>query len=157
MELALFEPDIPQNTGTLIRLCACLAVPLHIIEPCGFAFSEAKMKRAMMDYVDLAHITRHNSWQAFLTARNSKPSGRLILLSTHANTAHIDFAFARDDMLLLGRESSGAPQYVHDTVDEKVKIPLAPNARSLNVAIAGAMVLGEALRQTKGFPSLQEA
>lgn len=152
MELALFEPDIPQNTGALIRLAACFNVPLHIIEPCGFAFGEAKMKRSMMDYYDLAHITRHNSWQVFCDWRTANHKGRLLLLTTRARQTHIDFAFRPNDMLLLGRESSGAPELVHQAADAKIKIPLVAGVRSLNVAVAGAMVLGEGLRQTGGYP-----
>lgn len=155
MELALFEPDIPQNTGTLIRLCACLDVRLHIIEPCGFPFGEAKMKRAMMDYYELARITRHTSWQAFLDWHQLQRSSRLILLTTRGSTQHIDFCFRPNDMLLLGRESSGAPAHVHAAVDEKIKIPLIARARSFNVAIAAAMALGEGLRQTNLYPSLR--
>lgn len=157
MELILFEPDIPQNTGTLIRLSACFGVGLHIIEPCGFAFGEAKMKRAMMDYYGKAAITRHTSWRAFCDWRQAHHGGRLLLLSTHAAERHIDFAFRPDDMLLLGRESSGAPDYVHRAADARIKIPLAAGVRSLNVALAGAIVLAEGLRQTGLFPSLQEA
>lgn len=152
MEIALYEPDIPQNTGTMIRLCACLGVRLHIIEPCGFAYGEAKMRRAMMDYYDLASIVRHCAWQSFLDWRQEHHAGRLILLTTRATQRHTGFAFRPGDMLLLGRESSGAPEHVHAAADDKVKIALRSQARSLNVALAGAMVLGEALRQTNAYP-----
>lgn len=149
MRLALFEPDIPQNTAAIIRLGACLDVPIDIIEPCGFLFSEAGFRRAGLDYVERAELTRHGSWQAF----HETLRGRLVLLTTRAPMAHTAFAFAPSDTLLLGRESAGVPDFVHETVDGKVRIPLKPGLRSLNVAQAGAMVLGEALRQIKGFPA----
>jgi tRNA (cytidine/uridine-2'-O-)-methyltransferase len=153
MHLALYQPDIPQNTGTLMRLSACLEVPLHIIEPCGFAFGEAKMRRAAMDYAALVNLTRHDSWQRFLDFRQEQAMGRLLLLSAHASVPYTDFAFQPHDCLLLGRESAGAPPEVHAQCDARLRIPLAAGARSLNVAVAGAMVLGEALRQTKQFPA----
>lgn len=144
MRLALFEPDIPQNTGTLIRLGACMGVPIDIIEPCGFVFSDKSLKRAGMDYLERATINRHDSWEAFLENREE---GRLILLSTKAAEPYTGFNFARDDTLLLGRESAGVPDHVQVRADASVVIPMAESSRSLNVAIAGAMVLGEALRQ----------
>lgn len=143
MQLVLFEPDIPQNTGSLIRLSACLGVTLHVIEPCGFPFDEKRLKRVALDYYDLARITRHTSWQAFL---NTNP-GRLILLTTKAEMSYTRFTFAEGDMLLLGRESSGVPDYVRERVAAAVKIPMHEGARSLNVALAASMVLGEGLRQ----------
>jgi tRNA (cytidine/uridine-2'-O-)-methyltransferase len=149
MRLALFEPDIPQNAAAIIRLGACLDVPIDIIEPCGFLFSEAGFRRAGLDYVELAELKRHDSWQAFREGL----SGRLVLVTTRAPAAHTAFAFAPSDTLLLGRESAGVPDFVHETVDARVRIPLKPGLRSLNVAQAGAMVLGEALRQIKGFPA----
>ena len=149
MRLALFEPDIPQNAAAIIRLGACLDIPIDIIEPCGFLFSEAGFRRAGLDYVELAELKRHVSWQTF----RATVSGRLVLLTTRATLAHTAFAFAPSDTLLLGRESAGVPDFVHETVDAKVRIPLKPGLRSLNVAQAGAMVLGEALRQIKGFPA----
>ncbi len=145
MRLVLFEPDIPQNTGTLIRLGACMGVPVDIIEPCGFVFSDKSLKRAGMDYLERATINRHDSWAAFLENRTS---GRLILLSTKAAQPYTRFEFDKDDTLLLGRESAGVPDEVFDRADARVLIPMAEGTRSLNVAIAGAMVLGEALRQT---------
>jgi tRNA (cytidine/uridine-2'-O-)-methyltransferase len=147
MRLALYEPDIPQNAATLIRLGACLGVPVDIIEPCGFVFSDAGFKRAGLDYLDKAEVNRHASWAAFL----ERKAGRLILLTTKAADPYISFKFEPDDILLLGRESAGAPADVHDRADFRIKIPLKAGLRSLNVAIAGAMVLGEALRQTGGF------
>ncbi len=148
MRLALFEPDIPQNAGALIRLCACLDVPLDIIEPCGFLFSDRGLKRAGMDYLDAAEIRRHSSWTQFLKTRK----GRIVLLTTRGPEAYTAFNFRHDDILLLGRESAGVPQAVHDIAGARVKIPMKPGLRSLNVALAGAMALGEALRQTGGFP-----
>lgn len=144
MRLALFEPDIPQNTGTLIRLGACMGVPVDIIEPCGFVFSDRSLKRAGMDYLERATINRHDSWGAFLENRDQS---RLILLSTKAAQPYTDFEFRNDDTLLLGRESAGVPDHVVEQADASVLIPMAEGTRSLNVAIAGAMVLGEALRQ----------
>ena len=148
MKLALYEPDIPQNTGALLRLAACLATPVSIIEPCGFVLSDRRLRRAGMDYLDNVDLTRHESWDAFLSAT----SGRLLLLTTRAATAYTQFAYQSGDTLLLGRESAGVPDDVHDAVDARILIPMAEGARSLNVAMAGAMVLGEALRQINGFP-----
>jgi tRNA (cytidine/uridine-2'-O-)-methyltransferase len=150
MRLALFEPDIPQNAGTLIRLGACLGIPVDIIEPCGFILSDHRLKRAGMDYVDLAEVTRHDSWARF-RATLAAPA-RLILLTTRASLPYHRFAFAADDVLLVGRESAGVPEAVHDVVDARVLIPMRPGRRSLNVAVAAAMVLGEAMRQTAAFP-----
>ncbi|MBI1261097.1 MAG: tRNA methyltransferase [Rhizobiales bacterium] len=150
MHLALFEPDIPQNTGTLIRLGACLGVSVDIIEPCGFIWSDTRLKRAGLDYGPLARVTRHNSWADFHATRSQ--TGRLVLLTTKSARPYCDFAFEAGDTLILGRESAGVPEAVHQAVDAAVTIPMQPPARSLNVAIAAAMVLGEALRQTDGFP-----
>jgi tRNA (cytidine/uridine-2'-O-)-methyltransferase len=148
MRLALFEPDIPQNAGALIRLGACLGVPIDIIEPCGFLFDDARLKRAGMDYLGLADVARHASWDAFVRAT----SGRMILLTTKAETDYIDFHFAPTDVLILGRESAGAPEHVHEAAAARLRVPMKQGLRSLNVALAGAMVLGEALRQTEGIP-----
>jgi tRNA (cytidine/uridine-2'-O-)-methyltransferase len=148
MRLALYEPDIPQNAAALIRLGACLGVPVDIIEPCGFLFSEAGFRRAGMDYVERAEIVRHASWEAFLAARK----GRLVLLTTKAALAYTAFAFREGDILILGRESAGVPHTVHEVADSRLRIPLKSGLRSINVAQAGALVLGEALRQTNGFP-----
>ncbi len=148
LRLALYEPDIPPNTGTLIRLAACLGVAVDIIEPCGFQFSDRALKRAGMDYAERAVVAHHASWSRFEETRRS---GRLILLTTRGTCAHTQFAFAADDTLLLGREGAGVPQAVHDTADARLFIPMRPGFRSLNVAVAGAMALGEALRQTGGF------
>jgi tRNA (cytidine/uridine-2'-O-)-methyltransferase len=149
MRLALFEPDIPQNAGTLIRLATCLDIGVDVIEPCGFLFSDAGFKRAGMDYLDASRIERHASWERYLAAPRE---GRLILLTTKARRSYADFAFAATDTILLGRESTGVPDHVHRATGERLRIPLKPGLRSLNVAIAGAMVLGEAMRQTNLFP-----
>ena len=159
MRLALFQPDIPQNLGAFIRLSAGLGVPLDIIEPCGFPVDDKRIRRAAMDYYDLATIVRHASWAAFRTAHlagrlSERPSGRLVLLSTAGAVPLPEAAFQADDILLLGRESAGVPAEVHDAADLRVRIPLQPGARSLNVALAAAMVLSEGLRQTKGFAQL---
>ncbi|MCH8081628.1 MAG: tRNA (cytidine(34)-2'-O)-methyltransferase [Proteobacteria bacterium] len=146
MELALYQPDIPQNTGAMIRTCACLGVPVHIIEPCGFPFSDKGLRRAGLDYLELAEITRHDSWDHFNEWR--KGSGkRLVLLTTKAAMLYTDFEFLSGDILLAGRESAGVPDALHKCADARVKIPMQKGARSLNVAVAAAMVLGEALRQ----------
>ena len=150
MELALFQPDIAQNAGTLMRLGACLATPVNIIEPCGFPFGTKDMRRAVMDYTDIADIQKHASWAQFLQAKAGK---RLVLLTTKASVCYTDFKFAPDDILLLGRESSGVPEDVHQRVDGRVTIPMQASARSINVAVSAAMVLGEALRQTNAFPA----
>ncbi|WP_420559354.1 tRNA (cytidine(34)-2'-O)-methyltransferase [Tepidicaulis sp.] len=150
MRLALYQPDIPQNTGTILRLGACLGVGVDIIEPCGFPFSDRGLRRAGMDYVSHAEIRRHADWQAFQSAR--KAENRLILLTTKAAEPYTGFRFAPGDTLLLGRESAGVPDEVHAAADARLLIPLSPGARSLNVAVAAAMVLGEALRQTDAFP-----
>lgn len=147
MRLALYQPDIPQNAGAVVRLCACFGVPLDVIEPAGFLFTVREMRRVAMDYAPLADVARHASWAAFLEQR----VGRLVLLTTKAEMRHVDFAFARDDVLLLGRESAGVPDEVHAAADARLRIPLRPGARSLNLAVAAGMVLGEALRQTGGF------
>ena len=147
--LVLFQPDIPQNTGTLLRMGACLDVAVEIIEPCGFILDDKRLRRAGMDYLSLADLRRHPSWDAYQTQR----AGRLILLTTKAQSSLYDFAFQPGDHLLLGRESSGAPEEVHAAADARVKIPMAPGARSLNIALAGAMALGEALRQLSAWPS----
>lgn len=149
MRLALFEPDIPQNAGAIIRLGACLGTSIEVIEPCGFIFNDRGFRRASMDYLELATVTRHISWQAFLAA--GLP-GRLVLLTSKAALPYTEFRFQADDILLLGRESAGVPKAVHDTANVRLRIPLSAGARSLNVAQAAAMVLGEALRQTVGFP-----
>jgi tRNA (cytidine/uridine-2'-O-)-methyltransferase len=150
MRLALYEPDIPQNVGAFIRLAACLGTPLDIIEPCGFPVDDKRIRRAAMDYYDLAQLRRHNSWAAF---RRDRLPGRLVLLTTSGAISLPQAAFEPDDTLLLGRESAGVPAEVHAAADLRVRVPLQKGARSLNVALAAAMVLSEALRQTSGFPA----
>ena len=153
MRLALFEPDIPQNLGAFIRLAAGLGVPLDVIEPCGFPVDDKRIRRAAMDYYDLATVVRHASWAAFRRVHlEGRPAGRLVLLTTAGAAAFPDVTFQADDTLLLGRESAGVPQDVHDAADIRLRIPVQPGARSLNVALAAAMVLSEGLRQTAGFP-----
>jgi tRNA (cytidine/uridine-2'-O-)-methyltransferase len=154
MRLALYQPDIAQNTGTILRLCACLRVPVDVIGPTGFDMSDRAFKRAALDYLDHVDLTRHASFATFMERRSTaKPApGRLILLTTHADTSHCDFPFSNDDTLMLGRESAGCPDAVHDCVDARIAIPMRPGLRSLNVAVAAAIVLGEALRQTGGYP-----
>ncbi|MDP6875310.1 MAG: tRNA (cytidine(34)-2'-O)-methyltransferase [Alphaproteobacteria bacterium] len=147
MRLALYQPDIPQNTGTLVRLCACLGVPLDIIEPCGFTFTDKQLRRAAMDYAERAELQRHDSWSDFLPGLN----GRLLLASTKGAVPYADFAFRNEDIILLGQEQSGVPEEVHARADARLVIPMQAGARSLNIAVAGAMILGEALRQTDGF------
>lgn len=147
MRLALFEPDIPQNTGTLIRLGACLGVPVDIIEPCGFPWGDRSLKRAGLDYFALADLTRHDSWAAYRAAAASAGAGRLVLLTTKATEIYWNFEFRPGDTLLVGRETAGVPPEVHETADARITIPMRPQARSLNVAIAAAMVMGEAQRQ----------
>lgn len=151
MRLALFQPDIPQNLGAAIRLAACLGVPLDVIEPCGFPLSDAAIRRAAMDYTGLAEVTRHVSWDIFLS--NTKSCGRVVLFTTQAAQPLHSFAFRPDDILLFGRESAGAPPEVHAAADARVFIPLVRNARSLNIVTAATLAIGEALRQTNGFPN----
>jgi tRNA (cytidine/uridine-2'-O-)-methyltransferase len=148
MRLALYEPDIPQNAGTLLRLGACLGVAVDIIEPCGFLLDDRRLRRAGLDYLDRVDMTRHRSWRAYLAARQ----GRLVLLTTSGDTPYTDFSYRPDDTLLVGRESAGVPPEVHESAAARLAIPLRPGLRSLNVALAAAMVLGEALRQTEQFP-----
>jgi tRNA (cytidine/uridine-2'-O-)-methyltransferase len=150
LRLALFEPDIPQNTGALLRLAACLGVEIDLIEPCGFLLDDRRFRRAGLDYIANLAIRRHTSWQAFLTDRD--PHSRLILMTTSGSIALHRFSFAADDTILLGRESAGVPEIVHSAASERVLIPLRPPARSLNVTTAGAIALAEALRQTALFP-----
>ena len=149
--LALYQPDIPQNAGNMLRLCACLNLEAHVIDPAGFDLSDRALKRAGMDY--LAHITpiRHLGWGEFEAWRKAN-GRRLVLLTTKAAQPYADFIFARDDVILVGRESAGVPDAVHDAADARLLIPMAPGLRSLNVSTAAAMVLGEALRQTGGYP-----
>lgn len=156
MRLALYQPDIPQNAGTMMRLAACLSVPLDLVEPAGFDASDRNLRRAGLDYLAHLDLARHASFAAFEAARIASGS-RLVLLTTRGETAYADFAFARSDTLMVGRESAGVPEDVHRVADARVTIPMRPGLRSLNVAVAAAMVLGEALRQTGAYPSGQTA
>jgi len=149
MRIALYEPDIPQNTGTILRLAACLGIDAHIIEPAGFPSSDRAFRRAGMDYLDQVVIVRHASWAAFERWRKEAGS-RLILFTTRASASYLDHAFRPDDVLLFGRESSGVPDEVHSAADARLVIPMRTGLRSLNVAMAAAMAAGEALRQTAG-------
>lgn len=148
MRLALYQPDQAGNVGTIIRLSACLGVALDVIEPCGFPFSDRALKRAGMDYVDAAHVNRHADWAAFRASAH----GRIILLTTQGGVRLPDMRFASDDILLLGSESAGAPAAVHESAALRVRIPLRPGFRSLNVAVAAGIALAEALRQTGQLP-----
>ena len=156
MRLALFEPDIPQNAGTLFRLGACLGIPVDLIEPCGFVFSERRMRRAALDYLAHVDLTRHTSWNAYrewrLNADGVKDKGRLVLLTSKGDIPYTGFSFRPDDTLMVGRESAGVPESVSAAADARLRIPMAKGLRSINVAQAAAMILGEALRQTDGFP-----
>jgi tRNA (cytidine/uridine-2'-O-)-methyltransferase len=152
VRLALYEPDIPQNTGTLLRLAACFGVAVDLIEPMGFLFDDRRLRRAALDYAALAAVRRHASWSAFLAVR--EPESRLVLMTTSGVIPLDRFGFAPSDTILLGRESAGVPAPVHEAVDARVVIPLRSEARSLNVALAGAMALFEALRQTGGLPTV---
>jgi tRNA (cytidine/uridine-2'-O-)-methyltransferase len=151
MRLALFQPDIPQNLGAALRLSVCLAVCLDVIEPCAFPLSDRSLKRAALDYGAKAQIRLHSSWTAFQAAPE-RGQGRLILFTTKGATPYHRFEFQPRDTLLFGRESAGAPDEVHEAAAAKLFIPLAPGMRSLNVVTAASMALGEALRQTGGFP-----
>ena len=150
MRLALFEPDIPQNTGTILRLAACMAVAVDIIEPCGYPFSDRGLRRAGMDYLDRVEVKRHMSFEDFNSWRTAADY-RLILLSTKAQQSFADFEFATRDILILGRESAGVPDSVFEASDAQLQIPMPGGLRSLNVAVAAAIALGEALRQTGAF------
>ncbi|HEY3888555.1 MAG TPA: tRNA (cytidine(34)-2'-O)-methyltransferase [Caulobacteraceae bacterium] len=151
MRLALFQPDIPQNLGGAIRLSACLGAALEIIEPCGFPLSDRSLKRAALDYGGHAEVIRHASWTDFLR-REARKGGRLVLFTTHGARPFTDFAYQPEDTLLFGRESAGVPDQVHAAADARLLIPMMPGMRSLNMVAAAAMALGEALRQTNGFP-----
>ncbi|MDQ0394690.1 tRNA (cytidine(34)-2'-O)-methyltransferase [Labrys monachus] len=153
LRLALYQPDIPQNTGTMLRLCACLGVDAAIIEPANFPVSDRAFRRAGMDYLDRVEIQRHASFAAFERWR-SGAGHRLVLLTTRAAIPHVAFTFQPDDVLLVGRESAGVPDAVHEAADARILVPMRPALRSLNVAMAAAMVVGEALRQTGGFAAL---
>ena len=150
MRISIFQPDIPQNLGALLRVSACLSVPLDIIEPCGFAFSEKKLRRTAMDYISEADFRTFIDYQAFKDQQQKeRPNSRVILLTTKSSKNYLDFKFRKNDRLLLGRESAGVPEYVHETVDDSVTIEMPGKGRSLNVVVSCVMVLSEAMRQTR--------
>jgi tRNA (cytidine/uridine-2'-O-)-methyltransferase len=151
MHIALLEPDIPQNTGTILRLAACLGLDAHLIEPAGFPTSDRAFRRAGMDYLEHVSLTRHVSWSAFEAWRRAADL-RLVLLTTRATRSFLDHNFAPQDILLFGRESSGAPDAVHAAADARLKVPMRPGLRSINVAMSCAIVVAEALRQTGQWP-----
>jgi tRNA (cytidine/uridine-2'-O-)-methyltransferase len=152
MRIAIFEPDIPQNTATILRLCACVGAEAHLIGPAGFPLTDRAFRRAGMDYLEQVSLKRHDSWTAFENWRRDERL-RLILLTTRATMSYVNCTFAAGDILLVGRESAGVPDEVHNAADLRLRIPMRPGLRSLNVAMACAMVIGEALRQTKTFPA----
>ena len=149
MQIALFQPDIPQNTGTILRLCACLGAAAHIIEPAGFPISDRHFRRAGMDYLDHVTLMRHDSWSKFQQWR-SDTGHRLVLFTTKAASSYLDYRYQTADILLFGRESAGVTDEVAAAADARLLIPIKPGLRSLNVAMAAAMALGEACRQTGG-------
>jgi tRNA (cytidine/uridine-2'-O-)-methyltransferase len=151
MRLALFEPDIPQNTGTILRLAACLGIDAHIIEPTGFPSSDRAFRRAGMDYLDQVALTRHASWTAFDAWRRAEQL-RLVLFTTAADQPYLAHTFQPNDILLFGRESAGVPQPVHEAAEVRLKVPMRSGLRSINVAMVAALALGEALRQTGHKP-----
>lgn len=148
MQIALFQPDIPPNTGTILRLCACLEVTAHIIEPAGFAVSDRAFRRAGMDYLDQVSLMRHDSWEKFEQWRAAEGC-RLLLFTTKGATSYLDFRYSASDILLFGRETAGVPEAVAARADARLVIPIRPTLRSLNIAMAAAMAIGEALRQTR--------
>jgi len=148
MRIALYQPDIAPNAGTLMRLAACLGIAVDLIEPAGFLLSDARFRRAGMDYLDQLTLVRHASWEAFQAAR----TGRLVLLTTRSQTLHHLVEYREDDVLMVGRESAGVPESVHDAADLRVRVPMRRGLRSINVALAGTLVLGEAMRQTNLWP-----
>jgi tRNA (cytidine/uridine-2'-O-)-methyltransferase len=150
MPIALFEPDIPQNTGTILRLAACFGIEAHLIEPAGFPTSDRAFRRAGMDYLDAVKLMRHVSWDAFEAWRNAQDR-RLVLFTTRASMSYLDHRYEPRDILLFGRESAGVPDHVHAAADVRLRIPMQAGLRSLNVAMTCAMAVGEALRQTRGF------
>src|SRR5689334_24742449 len=151
MRIALYAPDIPQNTGTILRLCACLGIEAHIIEPAGFPITDRAFRRAGMDYLDQVALTRHGSFETFEKWRTRERLS-LVLFSTRAERSYLDHVYREDQVLLFGRESAGVPDSVHRAADAQLRIPMQPGMRSLNVALAAAIVAGEALHQTNGLP-----
>ncbi len=153
MRIALYEPDIPQNAGTVLRTAACFGIGVDVIEPCGFVWDEKRLRRAGMDYLDGVDVARHSSWRQYYKERKAQTApGRLVLLTTKGSVPYAAFAFLADDTILLGRESAGVPDTVHDAVDARIRIPMVAGMRSLNVAVSAGLVIGEALRQLNGYP-----
>lgn len=155
MRLALYQPDIPQNTGTILRLAACFGVPVDLIGPYGFVWDDRRLRRAGMDYLLESEPVHHRSWEAFREVQAE--NGRQVLLTTQGAVPYQDFTFQLDDILLLGRESAGVPPEVHAAADARVVIPMQPGMRSINVAMSAAIVLSEALRQTHQLPEMTHA
>jgi tRNA (cytidine/uridine-2'-O-)-methyltransferase len=150
LKIVLYQPDIPQNTGTILRFAACMGIEVHIIEPCGFIWNDKQLKRSVMDYIDHINLHKHISWQKFLDAKNA--NARLVLLTTKADQLYHQCNFAKEDYLVFGSESSGVPQQAHDTMDMRIKIPMRAGMRSYNLALSVAMTAAEALRQCDAFP-----
>ena len=148
LKIALYQPDIPQNLGAMMRLVACMGVELDIIEPCGFVWNERKIRKAGLDYIDHVDYTRHNSWNHFIQANDEK---RFVLMTTKAETSYLDFEFTNNDILIAGSESAGVPDDVHAQMHGRIAIPMKHGLRSLNIVNATSMILGEALRQTNDF------
>lgn len=162
LRLALYQPDIPQNTGTMLRMCACFGVTAEIIEPAGFPVSDRAFRRAGLDYLDDVVINRHDSWRRFEEWRRSagereNEAPRLVLTTTRGAVSHVDFAFRPGDIIMMGRESAGVPDDVHAAADGRIVVPLRPGLRSINVAVSAAIVVGEALRQLGGFDNIARA
>jgi len=153
MRIALYQPDIPQNTGTILRLAACLGISVDLIKPAGFVMDSKHLRRAGMDYLNHTSLLQHQSWNTY--TEQIKKKDRIILLTTKAKINYVDFSYNCDDTLLVGSESEGVPVHVHNFVDKKIRIPMQPHMRSLNVAVAISMVLGEALRQTNQLPDMK--
>lgn len=151
LRLALFQPDIPQNAGTMLRMCACFGIAAEIIEPAGFPVSDRAFRRAGMDYLDDVAINRHDSWRMFEAWRREAGAPRLVLTTTQAQTTHVGFAFRPGDIIMVGRESAGVPEEVHAVAAARIVVPIRPGLRSINVAVTAAVVIGEALRQLGGF------
>jgi tRNA (cytidine/uridine-2'-O-)-methyltransferase len=153
MRLAFFQPDIPQNLGGAVRLAACMQASIEVIEPCAFPLTDRALRRAAMDYEGQAEVIRHAGWSDFIAAPQRR-DGRLVLFTTRGALPYADFRFEPGDTLLFGQESAGAPEHVHAAAQARLIVPMAPPARSLNVVTTAAMALGEALRQTGGFPAM---
>ena len=148
ISIALYKPDIPQNTASILRLCACLGLKMHIIEPCGFNLNDSRFKRVIMDYINQSSIIRYDNFKELL---NKNKKSRVILLSTKAKKSLFKFSFKKNDIILLGRESKGVPQNVHKELKNKLRIPISDKTRSLNVVVAASISTAEALRQIKIF------